>query len=104
MNIYRYQTVQSTASGSVSSTTLNVNGGLLRQVLVRSLTSNIAIFQVAIAESGGITILNYGYHTGELNDTGATGALPLPVLGPYTISITNASPDDTFDVRLSIQE
>jgi len=81
-----------------------MNGGLLRQVLVRALTSNTAIFQVSIAESGGITVLNYGYHTGELNDTGATGALPLPVSGAYTVSITNASPDDTFDIRLITEE
>ncbi len=104
MNIYRYQSVLSTAAGATSATTLNINGGLLRQVLVRALTSSLAQFQVSIAESGGITILNYGYHTGELNDTGATGALPLPVLGYYTVSITNASPNDTFAIRCLVQE
>lgn len=81
-----------------------MNGGLLRQVLVRALTSNTTQFQVSVAESGGITVLDYGYHTGELNDTGGSGALPLPVLGPYTISITNGSPDDTFAIRLVTQE
>ena len=57
-----------------------------------------------ITETGGIKVLDYGYHTGELNDTGASGALPLPMLGNYNINITNASPDDTFDIRLILQE
>lgn len=81
-----------------------MNGGLLRQVLVRALTDSTTRFQVAIQESGGITILNYGYHNGELNDTGSSGALPIPVYGAYTVSITNASPDDTFSIRLICQE
>ena len=83
---------------------MDVRGGLLRQVLVRALTSATAIFQVSVAESGGITVLDYGYHTGELNDTGSTGALPLPVIGPYTVTIKNASPNDTFDIRFVVQE
>ena len=104
MNIYRHETSQTTASGSVSSTTLNIRGGLLRQVLVRALTSGTCQFRMNITETGGIKVLDYGYHTGELNDTGASGALPLPMLGNYNINITNASPDDTFDIRLILQE
>lgn len=103
MNIYRHETSQTAASGSVSSTTLNVRGGLLRQVIIRAAT-NTTVFRTNIEESGGIVVLNYGYHTGEINDTGTEGALPLPVLGPYTINITNASPDDTFNIRFLVQE
>lgn len=103
MNIYRHETSQTTAAGSVSSTTLNIKGGLLRQVLIRAGTSS-TMFRADIKEQGGITVLNYGYHIGEINDAGATGALPLPMLGPYLINITNSSPNDTFDIRLLLQE
>lgn len=103
MNIYRHETSQTAASGSVSSTTLNIRGGLLRQVLIRAGTSS-TLFRVDIKEQTGITVLNYGYHEGEIQDTGLSGALPLPVLGNYTINITNASRDDIFDVRLLVQE
>ena len=104
VNIYRYETSQTTASGSVSSTTLKINGGLVRQVLIRALTDNSTIFKANITEVGGVKILDYGYHVGELNDTGVTGALPLPVLGNYNVNITNASPEDTFDIRVVVQE
>ena len=104
MNIYRHETSQTTASGCISSTTLNIRGGLLRQVLVRALTSNTAQFRMNITETGGIKVVDYGYHEGELNDLGSKGALPIPLLGNYTINITNASPDDTFSVRLLVEE
>lgn len=103
MNIYRHETSQTASSGSVSSTTLNIRGGLLRQVLIRAGTST-TLFRADLKEVGGVTVLNYGYHTGEIQDTGATGALPLPMLGNYTVNITNASRDDSFDIRLLLEE
>ena len=103
MNIYKHETSQTTVGGTISSTTLNIRGGLIRQVLVRANT-NTTIFRVDITEVGGITILNYGYHNGEITDTGKDCALPLPVLGAYQINIVNASPEDTFNVRILIQE
>lgn len=103
MNIYRVETSQTTVGGTISSTTLNIRGGLLRQVIIRANTST-TLFRIDIAEVGGIMVLNYGFHTGELNDTGKNGALPMPMVGNYQLSITNASPDDTFNVRLLIQE
>ena len=103
VNIYTLTTSQTTVGGSVSSTTLNVRGGLLRQFLIRANTST-TIFRADITEQNGIAVLNYGYHTGEINDTGASGALPLPMSGYYNLNITNASPNDTFNIRLSLQE
>lgn len=103
MNIYRHETSQTTVGGSVSTTTLKINGGLLRQVLIRANTAT-TVFRANLAEVSGITVLNYGYHNGEINDTGSSGALPLPVLGDYTLNITNASPNDLFNVRLIVQE
>lgn len=103
MNIYTHTTSQTTVGGTVSSTTLNVRGGLLRQVLIRANTAT-TMFKVDITEQSGITVLNYAFHNGEINDTGSTGALPLPMSGYYNLNITNASPNDTFNIRLVLQE
>ena len=62
------------------------------------------VFRADLTEVGGIAVLNYGYHRGEINDTGKIGALPLPVLGNYTINIPNASPNDTFAIRILVEE
>ena len=103
MNIYRHETSQTVVSGTISSTTLDIRGGLLRQVLIRAGTDS-TIFRADITERTGIKVLNYAFHTGEINDTGASGALPLPVSGYYNLNITNASRDDSFDIRLVVQE
>ena len=99
MNIYRYETSQTTAGGSVSSTTLKVIGGLCRQVLIRAATDS-TLFRVNFQDEDGLTVLNYGYHSGEINDIG----IIFPMMGSYTLNITNASRNDTFNIYLSIQE
>ena len=103
MNIYRYEVTNNTASGSATSTTLDVRGGLLRQFIVRANTLT-TLFRVNVAESNGATVLEYGYHNGEINDTGSESALPLPMLGRYNVNITNASPNDVFTIRAIVQE
>lgn len=80
-----------------------MNGGLLRHVLIRANTAT-TVFRANIAEDGGEVLLNYDFHQGEINDSGKAGVLPLPVLGRYTVNITNASPDDTFQIRFVVQE
>ncbi len=103
MSIYEYYATVSSAGGSNASTTLKVRGGLLQQVLVRANTAS-TVFRVNLVDDNTVTRLNYGYHTGELNDTGIGGALPMPMEGQYTVNITNASPNDTFTIILAIQE
>jgi hypothetical protein len=44
--------------------------------------------------------IDYGFSTGMLNDY----SLAYPVVDRYKFNITNASPNDTFVVRLGIQE
>lgn len=103
MTVYEFVGSSTTVGGSVSSTTLTIQGGLLRQVLIQANTAT-TLFRANLQDSRGRTRLNYAYHNGEINDTGKTGALPLPVAGVYTINITNASPDDMFQIVLGVQE
>ena len=99
MTIYEHRTSLTVSGGSVSSTTLRIIGGLCRQLLIRSNTST-TVFRADLQDSNGKTRRNYDFHQGELNDM----ELTLPMVGTYTINITNVSPDDTFDLILAVQE
>lgn len=99
MTIYEHTTSLLTSSGSTSSVTLGVIGGLLQQLLVRAATSS-TVFRVNITDDRNIIRMSYGTHTGELNDVGRM----FPIKGKYTINITNASPDDTFRILAAVQE
>jgi len=99
MNIYEHTTSMTTQGGTQATTTLGIRGGLLRQVLVRAATDTTQ-FQVEIKNERSINILDFGFHVGEVNDCDLT----VPVCGEYTLTITNASPNDTFDVQLSVEE
>ena len=72
----------------------------MRYLLVRALTDTTTQFKVDFVDNNSVTRLNYAYHVGELIDD----KIALPVVGNYTINITNASPDDTFRVIFSVQE
>ena len=101
MTIYQYRTTVSTAQGASSSTTLNIVGGLCRQVYVVANTST-TVFRLNIVDDGGVplTVANYGFSTGMLNDLN----IALPMAGRYTVNITNASPNDTFNILLGVEE
>lgn len=99
MTIYEFRTSMTTASASAEGATLNIPGGILRQVLIRANTDT-TVFRVDLEDSNGQTRLNYDYHRGELNDVN----LQFPIAGQYTVNITNASPNDTFTVILAVQE
>lgn len=99
MTIYEHRTTMVVSAGSISSTTLNILGGLARQFLLRSNTAT-TVFRAQLEDSNGLVRSNYDFHTGELNDT----SLSLPVAGAWTIRITNVSPADTFNVLLAVQE
>ena len=103
---YEHRATLVAASGSTATTTLNVSGALLRQVLVRANTQT-TLFRVNLVDGNDLTRINYGYHQHELNDTGNSPESPLPFLlhGAYTVNVTNVSPaNDTFAVVLSAQE
>lgn len=98
MTIYQHRTSMTTSSGSTSSTSLRIRGGLCRQLLIVANTAT-TVFRVNIVDGNSYTIENYGFSTGELNEKTA-----IPMAGTYTINITNASPDDTFKILLGVEE
>ena len=99
MNVYQHRATVTAASGSTSSQSLNVIGGLLRQVLVYANTST-TVFRANLVDDNSLTIANWGFNTGQLNDLD----ISIPISGRYTLNITNASPDDTFSILLSVEE
>lgn len=99
MRIYEHKTSILAQSGSTATTTLNVIGGLLRQVLVTANTST-TIFRANLKDEDGINRADWGWHTGNLNELGKA----IPIVNKYTLNITNVSPNDTFTIRLAIQE
>lgn len=101
MTVYEATTSVTTASGTVSVATLFIPGGIGRQLLVRANTAT-TLFRVALVDQDNITRRNWGFHRGELNDT--TDNIRLAFTGSYSVQVTNASPDDTFRVILSVQE
>ena len=98
MTIYQHRASVTTASGATSSASLRVGGGICRQVLIRANTSTTT-FLSYIQDNNALEVMRYSSQTGELNDITA-----FPVSGIYTVFITNASPDDTFNIYLGIEE
>lgn len=99
MTIYELQTSMTTAAGNISVVSLKIPGGILGYVLVRANTDTTN-FRFKLTDDNSVDRLNYGFHQGEIVDE----KIHIPVTGAYTASITNASPDDTFQIILSVQE
>ncbi len=98
MRIYQHRATITASAGATSTTTLKIVGGLLRQVLIVANTAT-TVFQPFITDEAGLEVSRYGLQTGEMSDITS-----IPVSGTYTVSITNASPDDTFKIMLGVQE
>lgn len=99
MTIYEHRDSLTTASGSVGTSTLYIPGGLVRQVLIRANTAT-TLFRADLTDENSVIRRHYAFHRGELNDM----TIQLAVAGSYRVNITNASPDDTFTVVVSVQE
>ena len=99
MTIYEHRTSLATTSGSTNTVTLNIRGGIIRQLLVRSGTAT-TVFRVNMTDASSLTRRNWGFHTNELDEE-----MAMPVSGRLTINITNASPStDTFNLYLGVEE
>ena len=101
MTIYEHRALVTVSGGSANTTTLNVRGGPLTNVLIRALTApTTTMFRASLSDDNSVVRLNWGYHTGEINDQ----AIRFPMAGYYTLQITNASATDTFRVILAVEE
>jgi len=99
MTIYEHRTSLSTSAGQVSTFTLPIEDGLIRQIYVSANTAT-TVFRLNMKDKKNLQRLDYGFHKGTLNETD----LAIPVKGQCTFSITNASPDDTFSFYLGVEE
>ena len=99
MTVYEHRQTVTAAAGAVSAIGLNIPGGLIRQVLVRANTDT-TVFRVNLTDASGLRFRDYGFHTGEVNDA----SMALAIAGSLAVNITNASPNDTFSIRISVQE
>ena len=101
MTVYEHKVTITAASGAATSSTLFIPGGMGSQLLVRANTAT-TLFRVDLKDEDGLIRRHWGFHRGELNDT--SDNIRFAFVGSYAVEITNASPDDTFTVRLSIEE
>ncbi len=99
ITVYEHRTSLTAASGSVATTTLKIYGGLLKNVYIKAMTDTTT-FKANLVDDKDKTRIKWSTTNCEINDMG----LDFPLQGQYTLNITNASPDDTFDVILAIQE
>ena len=99
MTVYEHRQTVTAAAGAVSAIGLNIPGGLIRQVLIRANTDT-TVFRANLTDASALRRRDYGFHTGEINDTN----LSLAIAGSLAINITNASPNDTFAVLVAVQE
>ena len=97
MTIYEMRGTATASATSAASIGLSIPGGLIRQVLIRANTDT-TVFRANLTD--GLRFHDYGFHTGEINEKN----MALAVAGSLAINITNASPNDTFSIRLSVQE
>lgn len=99
MTVYEHRGTVTAAATSAASIGLNIPGGLIRQVLIRANTDT-TVFRANLTDASALRRRDYGFHTGEINDT----TIALAVAGSLAVNITNASPNDTFTVFLAVQE
>ena len=97
--IYEHKATVVTASGSTSTITLKIIHGLCRNIYVKANTAT-TVFRVNLTDEDGDSRLDYGFSTGMLNDN----QIAYPIVNSYTLNITNASPNDTFKVKIGIEE
>ena len=88
-----------TASGAVSALTLRIAGGICRYIMIRANTST-TVFRANLQDESSVRLMDWGFHTGDLVDNN----IAIPMAGTHTLAITNASPDDTFAIRIRVEE
>lgn len=98
MTIYQFRTSLTISSGSASAVSLDVLGGLCRQVLVEANTQSTTFF-ASLVDENSLNVMDYGMQTWKMNDVTS-----FPMAGQYTFSITNISQADTFKLYFGVEE
>ena len=86
------------SAGTWSGNTQNIGGGILLHIVVQA-TTVTTTFDFSITDSNSIVIKKWTGITDELNEE-----VYIPVEGKYTLTISNASADEVFEVYLGIDE
>jgi len=82
-----------TLSGSASANTASIRG-LLRNVVVKPTTES-TIYDIKIINQAGATIYERTSETGTLSEINE-----IPIIGMYTVTISNATRDEDFLIQL----
>lgn len=99
MLFYQLQPSEFTpTSGTWSATTHKFSGALLRHVYIRPTTASTT-FDFQLTDEEGRVFIDMDDNTGCLNRE-----YQIPLIGTYTISITNASVDELFDIRFVAED
>jgi len=98
MQIYKVETDLETTSGTGSTNTLNIIGGMAEQIYILVAVTNTT-FQAKIIDDKSRTVREYDYVKDYINDE-----VPLIMQGIYTVQILNCSSDQTFNVLFMIRE
>ena len=101
MTGYEHRATVVVQSGTGTTYSLFIPGGIGSQLLVRANTTT-TVFRVQLQDENSLVRRHWGFHRGEINDT--TDNIHFFMVGSYAIQIVNASPDDTFTVVLSVKE
>jgi len=97
MLIYDGQLNITTASGTGSANTIHIRG-LCRHVIVKPATES-TIYDISIVNPAGATIYSRSSEVGTLSELTS-----IPVLGIYTVTISNSTVDESFVVQLVCEE
>ena len=97
--IYFHRASVTAAGGTSTTLTLKIQGGICQQLLIRANTAT-TIFDANLVDENDVPVHYEGFSEGEINSTN----LGLPMAGPYTLNITNASLNDTFTVVIGVEE
>ena len=98
MSVHIHKAVITTAAGVGNSATLAIRWGLLRHLIIRANTSNSTLFRATVDDENDVTLLHYGYHEGDLNDT----QIAIPVVGILTVRISSSSAAETYTIRVGV--
>lgn len=96
--IHTEQLSGTTSSGAFSVNTSTILNGIIKHIFVKPSSSNTT-YSVTITNAAGLTMYKRSSETGELSEL-----IELPIRGLCTVSISNATADESFKIQLNVLE